>query len=214
MVVNRDLYRNMNVFDWFCPSTDFILSLWIPFVISLLLIGGTEMIWFLSLWSLFCNEKRQLCDLNWFLDKENVSCCFASVSRWWCFFHQTKESLSRMKSYNINLSIYLHFYQAVILVLTRMHSSRMRTVRSSGRRGSPPGPPGPEAPQPRPPRDQTPPPRTRPPRTRHPLGEDPPPGAGTPQEQTPRYEQNSWYTLVKILPCPKLRLRVVITIIV
>ena len=44
------------------------------------------------------------------------------------------------------------------------------------------------------------------PRTRHP----PTPGPDTPhRDQTPP-EQNSWHTLVKILPCPKLRLREVI----
>ena len=88
----------------------------------------------------------------------------------------------------------------------------MRTARSSSRRrGSPPvthtlgpglslnqapprsgTPPGPGTP----PRPGT--PRTRPPRTRQPPGTRPPP-----------CEQNYWHTLVKILPCCKLRLRVV-----
>ena len=60
---------------------------------------------------------------------------------------------------------------------TRMHSSRMRTARSSSRQGGggfPPGTPG-----------------TRPPRTSPPLVDR--------------------HTPVNILPCPKLRLRAVIT---
>ena len=73
---------------------------------------------------------------------------------------------------------------------TRMHSSRMRSARSSSRPGgSPSGTPL---------RNQAPPPRTRhhppgtrhPPRTRHPLPVDS-------------------HTPVNILPCPKLRLRAV-----
>ena len=56
---------------------------------------------------------------------------------------------------------------------TRMHSSRMRTARSSSRPGgSPPGTPS----------------RTRPPRPDTPGIRHPPPGPGTHREQTPRYE--------------------------
>ena len=71
---------------------------------------------------------------------------------------------------------------------TRMHSSRMRTAHSSSRDGgSPPGtPPGPDPP----PRAGT------------------PAGAGTPWTRPP-CGQNSSHTLLKILPCPKLRLRAV-----
>ena len=60
----------------------------------------------------------------------------------------------------------------------------MRTTRSSScPGGSPPGTP----------REQTPPSRHTPPWSRH-----------------PPCEQNSWHTPMKILPCPKLRLRAVI----
>ena len=50
-----------------------------------------------------------------------------------------------------------------------------------------------------------------PPGSRHPSGPGTPnpPGADTPQNQSPPREQNSWHTPMKILPCPKLRLRVV-----
>ena len=119
---------------------------------------------------------------------------------------------------------------------TRMHSSRMRTARSSshpeGGIGSPPG-----AHQ-----EQTPagadPPGTRyplgadPPRSRHPLRAGTPPAAGIPQirhppgsrppglgtppprtRQPPRpgtpHPWTEWQTCAKIWPCPKLRLRVV-----
>ena len=100
-----------------------------------------------------------------------------------------------------------------------MHSSRMRTARSSSCRGggSPPGTPW----------DQTPtdqahsPPGTRPLWTRHPsqtrppLG-PPPPGPGTPTPLEPGIPQHQAppvdrYTPVNILPCPKVRLRAVIT---
>ena len=71
----------------------------------------------------------------------------------------------------------------------------MRTARSSScLGGSPLGtPPGAGIPFPQ---DQTHTPRTSPP------GADPP-------KQTPACEPNSWHTLLKILPCPKLRLRAV-----
>ena len=64
---------------------------------------------------------------------------------------------------------------------TRMHSSRMRTASNSGRRsgGLHQAPTSP--------------------RSRHPPGSRHPPPRG----------QNSWHTLLKILPCPKLRLRAV-----
>ena len=58
-------------------------------------------------------------------------------------------------------------------------------------------------------------PHQAPPRSRYPPDQAPP-GPGTPWEQTPpgsRHppcEQNSWHTPMKILPCPKLRLRAVI----
>ena len=108
----------------------------------------------------------------------------------------------------------------IISPQTRMHSSRMRTARSSSRpRGvSTRHPPGTRPPRSRHPQDQTP----------HPLGPDPPFGAGTPRDQTPPPPgtrpptpgtrppgpdppcgQNSWHTLLKILPCPKLRLHAV-----
>ena len=61
--------------------------------------------------------------------------------------------------------------------------------------GSPhPPPPWEQAP---PPREQAP-PQEQGPRSRHPPGPDP-----------PTCGQNSWHTLLKILPCPKLRLRAV-----
>ena len=73
----------------------------------------------------------------------------------------------------------------MILLLTRIHSSRMRTARSSSRPGglhqAPPN------------WDQT--PRDQAPPTRH------PPGPGTPPVDR--------HTPVNILPCPKLRLRAV-----
>ena len=66
-----------------------------------------------------------------------------------------------------------------------------------------------------PPQDQTPWDQT-PPRTRHPPGPDPPDqtplgsrrplAADPPTAGTPPRGQNSWHTLLKILPCPKLRL--------
>ena len=87
---------------------------------------------------------------------------------------------------------------------TRMHSSRIRTARSSSRLGgSPPGTP-PEQPPPGPGNPPGPgtPPDQAPPRTRHPPDQAPP-------RTRPPCEQNSWHTLVKILPCPKLRLRAV-----
>ena len=67
-----------------------------------------------------------------------------------------------------------------------MHSSRMRTTRSSSRAGgAPPGTPrGPGTP-----RTQT------------------PPGPGTPTGPDPPVDR---HTPVNILPCPKLRLRAVI----
>ena len=70
--------------------------------------------------------------------------------------------------------------------LTRMHSSRMRTARSSSRPGGLHQPP---------PRD---------------LGT--PPGPGTAQDQAPPWDQAppvDRHTPVNILPCPKLRLRAV-----
>ena len=77
--------------------------------------------------------------------------------------------------------------------LTRMHSSRMHTARSSSRpRGvSTRHPPEQVSPWPGTPRAGT-------PQTRHPPRADP-----------PACGQNSWHTLLKILPCPKLRLRAV-----
>ena len=111
---------------------------------------------------------------------------------------------------------------------TRMHCSRMRTARRSSRPGvSPPGTPWDQIPRTR----QPPPPPSR----RHPLGPDLPEqvppgtrplGAGTPPDQTPtppvagtpsRTRSHppppppwtEWQTGVKILPCPKLRLRAV-----
>ena len=81
---------------------------------------------------------------------------------------------------------------------TRMHSSRMRTTRSltvcrsrsicPGRRGSA--------------CHACPPPRTPPPHATHPL-------PCSPRHARPRWTE--WQTGVKILPCPKLRLRAVIT---
>ena len=67
-----------------------------------------------------------------------------------------------------------------MLTVTRMHSSRMRTARSSGRPGrvSTRHPPGPDSP-----------PGADPLGTRHPQAlrdqAPPPPGPGTPREQTP-----------------------------
>ena len=60
-----------------------------------------------------------------------------------------------------------------ILKITRMHSSRMRTARSSGRvGGSPPGTPGADLPQSRSPLEQT--PLGADPRSRLPWGQAPP----------------------------------------
>ena len=69
---------------------------------------------------------------------------------------------------------------------TRMHSSRMRTARSSGRpRGSPPGTPHLRCQAPPPTRS----PWTRPPGTWHP----PPTTPGTiPRDQTPRDHTHPW----------------------
>ena len=74
------------------------------------------------------------------------------------------------------------------ICLIRMHSSRMRTARSSSR----PAPP-----------------RSRHPWTRHPPGSRHPPRPGAPPEQTPLVDR---HTPVNILPCPKLRLRAVIIV--
>ena len=91
------------------------------------------------------------------------------------------------------------------LLQTRMHSSRMRTARSSSRQGggSPPGTPPEQAPGTRHPPGAGTPLEPGTPRTRH------PPGPGTPPDQAPPRGQNSWHTLLKIWPCPKLRLRAV-----
>ena len=87
-------------------------------------------------------------------------------------------------------------------VQTRMHSSRMRTARSSGRLGgacfggSPPG-----TPQARPPPGTgTPPPHNW---EQAPLRDQAPPGT--------RHPPVDRHTPVNILPCPKLRLRAAIT---
>ena len=70
--------------------------------------------------------------------------------------------------------------------MTRMHSSRMHTARSSSRWGwSPP---------------------SNPPGTRHPLDQTPPPRPGTYQTRHPPVDRQ---TPVNILPCPKLCLRAV-----
>ena len=82
------------------------------------------------------------------------------------------------------------------LMITRMHSSRMSTVRSSSRSGAGSTRHPPDQ---APPRDQTP-PRTRHPPTRHPPGSD---------TTTPAVDRQ---TPVNILPCPKLRLRAVINV--
>ena len=73
------------------------------------------------------------------------------------------------------------------IFLTRIHSSRMHTARSSSRL-----PLGADPPDQAPPWEQT------PPAARHAGIAHPPPRG-----------QNSWHTLLKILPCPKLRLRAV-----
>ena len=91
-----------------------------------------------------------------------------------------------------------------------MHSSRMRTARSSSRPG---GVSTRHLPQDQtPPRTRHPAPRTRslpgpdtPPGTRHPPTRHPP-GPGTPWDQTPPVDR---HTPVSILPCPKLRLQAV-----
>ena len=75
------------------------------------------------------------------------------------------------------------------ICLIRMHSSRMRTARSSSR----PAPPPPEQAL----LDQAPPWEQAPPQTRR------------PPEQTPPVDR---HTPVNILPCPKLRLRAVIIV--
>ena len=131
----------------------------------------------------------------------------------------------------VRMSGFIHSVVGSIIVShsnskTRMHSSRMRTACSSGRPGglhqAPPkagtpqeqvpwsGAPLEQAipleqnPWSRHPRNQT------PPGNRHPLGTGTrvgTPQAGTPPhwDQTPPCGQNSWHTLLKILPCPKLR---------
>ena len=56
---------------------------------------------------------------------------------------------------------------------------------------------------------QVPPPPTSPPQDQAPPPRPYPPGTGPPGTRHPR-GQNSWHTLLKILTCPKLRLRAVI----
>ena len=89
-----------------------------------------------------------------------------------------------------------------------MHSSRMRTARSSSRRGrglyqAPPPPPE-QAP---PPREQAP-PGPDPPMSWHPLppGSRHPPGPDPLDQASPLVDR---HTPVNILPCPKLRFRAV-----
>ena len=104
-----------------------------------------------------------------------------------------------------------------LAIKTRMHSSRMRTARSSSHLGGvstrhPPGtrpPCNQTAPPEQAPQDQEPLGPGTPPRIRHPPGTRPP-GAGPPGTRHPPWTE--WQTGVKILPCPKLRLRAVIRI--
>ena len=112
---------------------------------------------------------------------------------------------------------------------TRMHSSRMRTAGSSSHPGglhqSPTpgadtllgaGTPREQLPPDQIPLEQTPPGAGNPPRSRHPPEQAPPPDQAPPRSKpplgpgTPPCRQNSWHTLLKILPCLKLRLRVII----
>ena len=95
---------------------------------------------------------------------------------------------------------------------TEQESSRIRTARSSRRPGcSPPGTPSEEAP----PRAGTPqsrhPPRAGTPQSRQPPWSRPPWEQAPPWTRHPPCEQNSWHMPMKILPCPKLRLRAVKT---
>ena len=76
----------------------------------------------------------------------------------------------------------------------------MRPARNSSR---PRGVSTRNPPRSRPPRNQAPPPWA------DPTGPGTPHWADTPPDQAPPCEQNSWNTLVKILSCPKLRLRAV-----
>ena len=114
---------------------------------------------------------------------------------------------------------HLHFFfvgviDTDIIGATRMHSSGMRYALSSSRPGGSPIP-----------RDQAP-PRTRHPQIRHPLGPGTPPGTRQPLTQHPPDQAPPstrhllgpgppgpgtplWTGKVNILPCPKLRLRVV-----
>ena len=110
---------------------------------------------------------------------------------------------------NTWLSMHLIYVAPLNIVSTRMHSSRMRTARSSSRPGGlHQAPPGTRHPS----RDQAPPWDQIPFRTRHTLQRRPPsrpgtpPGADPPGPGTPPVDR---HTPVNILPCPKLRLRAV-----
>ena len=101
-----------------------------------------------------------------------------------CFFsllkQKKKKVFERLRNQMLSLRI-IHVLSNIqnTVKITRMHSSRMRTARSSScpRGGSPPG----TLP------DQT--PRTKPPRDQEPPRPDPPPRSRTPQDQANPWDQ-------------------------
>ena len=119
------------------------------------------------------------------------------------------ESVPESESANVNKPLHtyrnLEFHASVNIPLTRMHSSRMRTARSLtvSRRYPMHAPRQPRTPSPAPQQPWTPP-------ENHAC---PPQQPCTPprQPRTSPPPWTEWQTGVKILPCPKLRLRAVIT---
>ena len=136
MVVYRDVYWNMIYVDWFCPPTrtptynflsiaqqnvpittiqaDFILSLWMAFGVGLLLIGSTEIIWFLPLWP---DLLLKFCHLADFWTKKMAAVVLKLFTRLQWFFYQTKEVLSGMNIYNINFPIYLLLCRTMTIIV-------------------------------------------------------------------------------------------------
>ena len=138
--------------------------------------------------------------------------------KWWSFSFATN-----LKTFSFYLLIpILEMSRSAIHFLTRMHSSRMRTARSSSRPGGPPsGTPHPQDQAHTPARDQPLPPGNRhhppgpgtPPWTRHspleqaPLQEQTPLGTGTPPppDQAPHPPVNRITDACENITLPQLR---------